>query len=374
MRGALLVSLSLAHVLNAQTTGAGASCCQKKVVSEPAEFAGEYNFKQDVGDSKDSNCFDGCIYTKDGGSDEYCFKQVSSGAATIDDQCDASPQPTSGGSTSPGGETSPGGSTSPGGETSPGGSTSPGGETSPGGSTSPGGETSPGGSAGTTMPGGSTSPGASEGSTTPGGSTSQGSTMDPVSQINAANQAIAAKNAEIGAATENQNAANSASAAVDSVNSALSTRRNRRQAASTTVGPVTGCTDFSTKYNALLDALAALSDDNIDTVKQLVTVLTAAVSDGVPCSTEEKTALQSSTSSKVTASKAAASTYAAAKATQIATLHAEVQAQQDLITAANNALVSSGQTTIAAATIAYTQAPTTGGASGGSTLTGGTIV
>ena len=87
-----------------------------------------------------------------------------------------------------------------------------------------------------------------------------------------------------------------------------------------------------------------------------MTVLTAAVSDGVPCSTEEKTALQSSTSSKVTASKAAASTYAAAKATQIATLHAEVQAQQDLITAANNALVSSGQTTIAAATIAYTQA------------------
>merc|ERR1719384_129069 len=209
MRGALLVSLSLAHVLNAQTTGAGASCCQKKVVSEPAEFAGEYNFKQDVGDSKDSNCFDGCIYTKDGGSDEYCLKQVSSGAATIDDQCDASPQPTSGGSTSPGGETSPGGS------------------------------------AGTTMPGGSTSPGASEGSTTPGGSTSQGSTMDPVSQINAANQAIAAKNAEIGAATENQNAANSASAAVDSVNSALSARRHRRQAASTTVGPVTGCADFS---------------------------------------------------------------------------------------------------------------------------------
>merc|ERR1712223_825377 len=133
MRGALLVSLGLAHVLNAQTTGAGAACCQKKVVSEPAEFAGEYNFKQDVGDSKDSNCFDGCIYTKDGGSDEYCFKQVSSGAATIDDQCDASPQPTSGGSTSPGGDTSPGG------ETSPGGSTSPGGETSPGGSTSPGG-------------------------------------------------------------------------------------------------------------------------------------------------------------------------------------------------------------------------------------------
>merc|ERR1719245_393931 len=142
MRGALLVSLSLAHVLNAQTTGAGASCCQKKVVSEPAEFAGEYNFKQDVGDSKDSNCFDGCIYTKDGGSDEYCFKQVSSGAPTIDDQCDASPQPTSGGSTSPGGETSPGGSTSPGGETSPGmgSSSSAGGETSPGGSTSPGGE------------------------------------------------------------------------------------------------------------------------------------------------------------------------------------------------------------------------------------------
>merc|ERR1712223_1355926 len=342
MRGALLVSLGLAHVLNAQTTGAGAACCQKKVVTEPAEFAGEYNFKQDVGDSKDSNCFDGCIYTKDGGSDEYCFKQVSSGAATIDDQCDASPQPTSGGSTSPGGETSPG----------------------MGGSTSAGGGTSPGGSAGTTMPGGSTSPGASEGSTTPGGSTSQGSTMAPVSQINAANQAIAAKNAEIGAATENQDAANSASAAVDSVNSALSTRRHRRQAASTTVGPVSDCADFSTKYNALLDALAALSDDNIDTVKQLVTVLTAALSgSGVPCNSAEKTALQSSTSSKVTASKAAASTYAAAKATQIATLHAEVQAQQDLITAANNALVSSGQTTIAAATIAYTQAPTTGGAS-----------
>ena len=96
MQGALLVSLGLIHSLYSQTTAP--PCCARKVVSAPSEYAGTYDFIREAG-TKDDQCFDACVYSKQGASgEEYCFKSVNSGAATIEDQCDASvsPPPTTG--------------------------------------------------------------------------------------------------------------------------------------------------------------------------------------------------------------------------------------------------------------------------------------
>ena len=110
----------------------------------------------------------------------------------------------------------------------------------------------------------------------------------------------------------------------------------------------------------MLDTLAALTDDNISSVKQLVTVITNAVSSntGIPCTTVEKTSLKTSTSSKVTTAKEKVNNYKTEKDKEITDLHAVVKAQTELIETANNQLAASGQATIPADTIAYTQATT----------------
>ena len=68
------------------------NCCHKKVVREPPEDVGTYTFVKRFDGEKDDNCVDSCIYRKDTGPSEnqYCFKAVNIGAATIDDQCDVS--------------------------------------------------------------------------------------------------------------------------------------------------------------------------------------------------------------------------------------------------------------------------------------------
>ena len=92
MQGALLVSLGLIHSLSSQaTTPSGGQCCQRKIVSSPSQYEGTYDFVRVFDGQKDENCFDACIYSKAGApGEEYCFKAVSSGAASIQEQCDAS--------------------------------------------------------------------------------------------------------------------------------------------------------------------------------------------------------------------------------------------------------------------------------------------
>merc|ERR1719361_1999685 len=74
------------------TPGAGI-CCQKKTVSDIAnDLNGVYTFKRGGGDSEDQDCYNGCVYKKEGAPDtnEYCFKSVTQGAATIaDEECEA---------------------------------------------------------------------------------------------------------------------------------------------------------------------------------------------------------------------------------------------------------------------------------------------
>merc|ERR1712027_161475 len=92
----LLGSFLLLGLTNAQ------DCCQKKVVTAPADHAGTYTFVRKFDGDKDSNCFDSCIYSKEGeAGEEYCFKAVNTDPATIDDQCDATPGPTSAAPTGP---------------------------------------------------------------------------------------------------------------------------------------------------------------------------------------------------------------------------------------------------------------------------------
>merc|ERR1711971_1394141 len=247
------------------STSGGEGCCARKVVSGTANMDGTYNFVKTFDGEKDEACYDGCIYTREGKpGEEYCFKWVNSGAANINDECEAptgTTPPMTGSSLPPPSETSPGTGLPPTGETSP----PPTGETSPpptGGSSQP-----PTSSPGGTSPAPSTVP------------TSAGSTLSPEDTISSANSVITQANAAHAVATENANTASDASTAVDDIQASLSTTsttsaspssvsaRIKRQAASTTVGPVFDCTDFGSKYTQLLTELSSFSDNNVGLIK-----------------------------------------------------------------------------------------------------------
>merc|ERR1712227_718609 len=252
VQGLLLVAFILIPAFESQTTPG--PCCQKKTVTS-SDGQGVYTFIRVVDSSEqNSNCVDGCIYAKEGSpSDEYCFKQVDSGAAAIEDECDESPPPEGSSSPPPEGSSSPPSeeSSSPPSEESssppPEGSSSPASSGPTEGSTAPGssgpteGSTSPGSSGpteGLTSPGssgsteGSTSPGSSgptEGPTSTGGSTSTGvptstggptsnsptstggPTLDPLSQIETSKAKIDELEDKIETETNNKNTATTAS-------------------------------------------------------------------------------------------------------------------------------------------------------------------
>merc|ERR1711971_329175 len=148
---------------------------------------GTYNFVKTFDGEKDEACYDGCIYTREGKpGEEYCFKWVNSGAANINDECEAptgTTPPMTGSSLPPPSETTPGTGPPPTGETTP----PPTGETTPPptGDTSPPptGETSPPPTGETSPPptgGSSQPPTSSPGGTSPAPSTvptSAGSTL-----------------------------------------------------------------------------------------------------------------------------------------------------------------------------------------------------
>merc|ERR1711874_435104 len=212
------------------------------------------------------------------------------------------------------------------------------------------------------------SPGSTPEETTPGptgstpeettpGSTGTTTASDAEERIAAANEAIIAANAKHAEATANANTANDASSTVDDVNSALSTGttttaspigRVKRQSESTTMPPIADCTDFDTRYNELLDALADLSDDNIDLIDQLATLVNNAVPtiDDI-CDDDAKAELKSNTADKVTAAQSKAEDYGDEKNEEIQEAIETVQAALAKIDDANAELVLQGKTTIA---------------------------
>merc|ERR1712227_1001485 len=269
VQGLILVAFGLFPAFESQTSAP--PCCQKKTVTS-SDGQGVYTLKRSAMSPEHVNCVDGCVYTKDGGSDEYCFQQVSSGAATIDDECEASSPAPGGSSPPPEGSSSaaPGGSSPPpeGSSGPTDGSTPPG---SPESSGPTGGSTGPGssqpGSSGPTS-GGPTSTG---GPTSIGGPTSSGgptSTLSPQKAAEEANSKITELGTKIGDEQSKQNTATSASDKVDEINNALTSSttpagRKKRQAASTT--PAAGsCAEFNNNFVQLLSLLKDLSDDKID--------------------------------------------------------------------------------------------------------------
>merc|ERR1719507_79783 len=209
------IFLFLIPGLLTQSTTPSGGCCQRKTVSNSdSDLNGVYTWKRNGAEVEDAACFDGCVYTKEDApeSNEYCFKAVTSGAATIADECDATAEPTTDGQTPE--PTSDGQTPEP----------------------------------------------TSDGQTT---TASPGSTSNPEDRIEDANAKIAEANAKHTAATENANAANTASSTVDNIDSALNTAttttassgRVKRQSVSTTVSPIGNCDDFDARYNELLDAL-----------------------------------------------------------------------------------------------------------------------
>merc|ERR1711953_87357 len=348
---------------------------------------GTYYFKKNVVDVKDPNCADGCIYTREGReSEEYCFKAVTSGAADINNECEAptgtaegtgmpsespsmppsdlpsgSPTGTAEGTGMPSESPSESPSMPP--TESPTGT--PEGTGMPSESPSmPPSETASGSPTGTPegtgMPSQSDTPtGTAEGIELPPSASSTpstaGSTLSPEDTIDAANAAITQASADHTRATENSNTASEASSAVDDIQSSLGTRI-KRQSESTTVGPVSDCNDFGSKYNLLLDELSNFSDNNVGLIKQLVAVLKSVVT--IPCTQSEKSSLKSTTASKVDSAKSKASSYKAEKEKEKEDAVKRVQAAQAQIVSLNQLLLDAGKQTKAPVTPSFT-IPTT---------------
>ena len=85
---------------------------------------------------------------------------------------------------------------------------------------------------------------------------------------------------------------------------------------------ISNCDDFSTKYNHLLNNMTAITDDNVERIKQLTTALTNAIksNSGIPCDKEEKITILNSTSQKVDAAREKVKIYAEEKIYKIAVL------------------------------------------------------
>ena len=50
-------------------------CCETQTVTdaEPSDLNGEYKLKVIMDEKADEICMDGCIYTKEGEDDDFCF-------------------------------------------------------------------------------------------------------------------------------------------------------------------------------------------------------------------------------------------------------------------------------------------------------------
>ena len=199
----------------------------------------------------------------------------------------------------------------------------------------------------------STDTSSSSSSTTP-----SSTTLSPEDRINSANEIISESNEAYTVAAENANTASSAVDSVDTINSALNTSttttsgRVRRQSESTTVSPVNGCSDFSTKYKQLLNELGSFSDSNVDLIKQLVTVLNNTL-ESIPCDEDEKTSLKSETEGDVEAAKSKANEYKAEKEEEMEELVVRIQEALALIEEANQELIDQNRPTIPGFTASF---------------------
>ena len=172
--------------------------------------------------------------------------------------------------------------------------------------------------------------------------------LSPQEQIAASNEIIKQQGEVIAKATENINSATSATNLVGEINTQLSTRkiifnirRIKRQ--------ILTCTQFETKFGELLELLLVLSDNVIDELSGAVNELKN-VNINDLCNAAEKTNLKQKTESKVSDAVAKGSQFVNDQNEKIAESKAIIEDAEEKITESNEILVSSGISTIPAAT------------------------
>ena len=176
--------------------------------------------------------------------------------------------------------------------------------------------------------------------------------MDPSAAIVAANDAIKKAGEDHVEATKNSDTATKASDAVSTIQGKLSSQssttssgRVKRQSSST-VGPVSDCDDFSTKYKQLLAELKNLSDESADLnlIDQLVAVLNA-VTD-IPCDGTKLSELSSETQADAKDARSKATAYVEKKKVEIGKFVEIIQVAIEDIGKANEKLKELGSATI----------------------------
>merc|ERR1711874_616437 len=58
------------------TSLVSSTCCSQRTVSGVGQLDGVYRYKEDKMEQIEEPCQDGCVYTKEGVQEEYCFRQT----------------------------------------------------------------------------------------------------------------------------------------------------------------------------------------------------------------------------------------------------------------------------------------------------------
>merc|ERR1739838_1075118 len=286
LKGFLLTgSLLLLDLTNAQ------DCCQKKVVTAPSEHAGTFTFVRKFDGEKDSNCFDACIYSKDGADgEEFCFKAVDKDAATINEECDATPGPTTDGPT------------------------------------------------GTTTAGATLDP--------------KDEIKKANEEIAENNKEIEGETEKDTAASSASSVVDGISSALDTGRK-LVKRQSDSASTIAPLASITQCPEFDTKFKDLLSNLKELDGDNADDkipmIKELVRILNEALPNiNTLCDKDAKKKMKEDTATDVQTAKEKTTKYREKKKQKIKELVVKVQIAQHKIEESNQVLVNNGFTKIPA--------------------------
>ena len=132
-----------------------------------------------------------------------------------------------------------------------------------------------------------------------------------------------------------------ASTTIEEIGKALqSSNRIRRQAGLRTLAPITSCSDFSSKYDLLLETCKDLKDEDINDVKELLEVLKEQIGNiNNICSKNEKQQILSRTKEKAETAKLGVNIYNNNKAK-------EINEKYEKIKEFNDELASKGESTV----------------------------
>merc|ERR1712215_80295 len=291
-------------------------CCQVKKVtgSKAGNLAGTYNFLKTAG-TKDPNCSDGCIYTKEGApGEEYCFTPVpeADGADITEEQCAA---PT-----------------------------------------------------GTTGPAGSQT-------TAPAGPQTTASSEQLRAQAEAAAARVSENQQKIQENVDKIEKGEEATTVIADIqaklNEGLTTSggrlREKRQAGTTVpVATPTNCNDFGTTFEALLDLAMAVEDSNILQINVYVLALKP-VDASTICDDTQKAALAAKTNTKATTATGKTKEYTGKKNSENENLKAEVNKDLEIQKEVNEKLKVRDEPTVPVAASTYAIQPTTPNVGGGET-------